>query len=109
MANPITVTTINPQTFVMPSSRYVNSAVIQYGINNTLTFETYVRPTRAISSTDKFTTVPAGEEYRPDLTSYRAYGTVDYWWLILEFNGIWDIFDYTVGTNLRIPNAYNLT
>ena len=108
MATAITTTNISPKTFVTASSRYANSTVIQYGDNNILTFKTYVRNDPVISSTDKFTVVPPGEEYRPDLTSYLAYNSVDYWWLIMEFNGIFDIYDYKSGLNIRIPSVNNL-
>jgi hypothetical protein len=108
MANSITATTIPARTYVTVSSRYVNSTVVTYGDTNVLTFETYVRQLKPPSDNDKYAVVPPGEEFRPDLTSYRAYGTVDFWWLILENNGIFDIFDYKAGTNIRIPSAFNL-
>ena len=108
MATNITTTNIRPTIFVTASSRFAKSSVIQYGDNQILTFTTYKRNNRSTSSSDKFTIVPAGEEYRPDLTSYRAYNTVDYWWLIMEFNGIFDVYDYRAGLNLRIPSANNL-
>ena len=108
MATTIQTTNISPTTFVTPSSRYAKSSVIQYGNNQILTFTTYKRNNPTISSSDKFTIVPPGEEYRPDLTSYRAYNTVDYWWLIMEFNGIFDIYDYKSGTNIRIPGVDKL-
>ena len=108
MATAIQTTSISPTTFVTASSRYKKSTVIQYGNNQILTFTTYQRKKQSISSSDKFTIVTPGEEYRPDLTSYRTYGIVDYWWLIMEFNGIYDIYDYKSGLNIRIPNANNL-
>ena len=43
-------------------------------------------------------------EHRPDLISFIHYGTVEYWWLILEINDIIDPFSelYT-GRDIMIP------
>jgi len=107
MAVPIQISSSKSQNYVTPSSRYVASDVIVYGEQGILTFETYKRQS-TISSQDMFAIIPAGEEYRPDLTSYRAYGTVDFWWRIMEVNKIYDIYDYVSGTNIRIPSPINL-
>jgi hypothetical protein len=46
---------------------------------------------------------------RPDLISYKVYGTVKYWWLIMMVNGIGDIFsDLEVGLTLQIPNILDI-
>jgi len=53
---------------------------------------------------------------RPDLISYKAYGTVGFWWLILSINGIMDIFNsdvntpnkFIVGMTLKIPNILDI-
>ena len=45
-------------------------------------------------------------EFRPDLVSYEAYGVVDFWWKIMEFNNIKDIFDFKAGINLTIPDQF---
>lgn len=53
---------------------------------------------------DIFVIVTADLLYRPDLISYKAYGTSDYWWAIYEFNQIRDpFFDLKLGSILRIP------
>jgi hypothetical protein len=50
------------------------------------------------------TLVPAGMEGRPDLLSYRLYGTVDYWWVLLVANNIVDPFEQLVaGKQIRVP------
>lgn len=33
------------------------------------------------------------EEYRPDLVCYRIYGTIEYWWILLEINDISNIWE----------------
>ena len=46
---------------------------------------------------------------RPDIISYKIYGTIGYWWLILALNGIQDpLHDLTVGLLLKIPNVLDI-
>jgi len=40
-----------------------------------------------------YTQIHKSEEYRPDLLSFRLYDTIEYWWIILEINGISNIWD----------------
>ena len=41
---------------------------------------------------------------RPDLISYKAYGSPDFWWVIYEFNEIRDpLFDLRMGMLIRLP------
>ena len=59
-----------------------------------------------LEESDGDTFVQITQEYinRPDLISYKAYGTPDLWWVIYEFNGIRDpLFELKIGTILRIP------
>lgn len=107
MATKIEYTEIDPRTYVNISSRYATSKVILYGDENIPTFETYKRMPFEFEGTDRYTVIPPGEEYRPDLTSYRAYGVVDLWWQIMEANSIFDIYDYKSGVNIRIPKPFN--
>ena len=109
MANKIEVSDKSATNFVTSSSRYAGSDVlVYYGDNKVLTFETYKRQAIDLSNNDKYKIINAGEEYRPDITSYRAYGTPDFWWYILEANNIFDIFDYKAGKNIRVPAAPDL-
>lgn len=103
MANNISYPNISSKRFISFSSRYINSKVLYYGDNKKLTFETYKRKKIISSPSDKFLLINSSNEYRPDLVSYAAYGTVDYWWYIMEFNGIKDIYDFKSGITLRIP------
>ena len=48
--------------------------------------------------------ITKGSEYRPDLVSFDEYGTIDFWWKIMEVNGIKDILDFAAGRNIRLPN-----
>ena len=53
--------------------------------------------------------VDAVDYMRPDLVSYKSYGTVDYWWVILLVNNIDDAFhEIEVGSLLIIPNVLDI-
>lgn len=42
---------------------------------------------------------------RPDLISFKAYGTPDLWWAILDFNNIKDpLFEIKIGQIIKIPS-----
>ena len=105
MANFIEKTTISPKRFVPVTSRYADSTIIYYTENKLLTFSSYKKNETIFRKEDKYYVVTAGTEYRPDLVSNIAYGTVDFWWKIMEANNIKDIFDFKSGLNIRIPNS----
>lgn len=105
MANYIKYTNLNSRNFVPVTSRYTNSSVLYYGENNILTFTTYKKPKYTPTNTDKYTVVTGGTEYRPDLVSSAAYGTVDFWWKILEANGLKDVYEFKAGLNIVLPSA----
>ena len=86
MAVPVALAEIEAKRFVTATSRYAESQVLLYGKDRLLTFASYKRKPYVPSDSDRFAVVPPGEEYRPDLTAFRAYGIVDYWWLLMEVN-----------------------
>lgn len=46
---------------------------------------------------------------RPELISFKVYGSVQYWWLICHVNKIYDIFnDIKSGMLLIIPNMIDI-
>jgi len=103
MPNPITVADIKADRFVAPTSRYIDSQVLYYGPNHVLTFSTYKRGTYPTANNDKFMVIKKGSEYRPDLVSFDQYGTVSFWWKIMEANGMKDILEFEAGKNIRLP------
>lgn len=111
MANYIEETNISSKRFVPVTSRYAGSVVVYYTENKLLSFKTYKKNVRETEKniktnfSDKFYVVNPGTEYRPDLVSLKAYGTVDFWWKILEANNIKDIFDFKSGLNITVPNV----
>ena len=103
MANYTEQTVLSASRFVNTASRYYDSRVVYYTENKLLTFNLYKKTEIPLSSNDKYLVVSSGQEYRPDLISKMAYGAVDFWWRIMEANGIKDVFDIKIGLNLRIP------
>lgn len=107
MANKIEYTNIDSNIFVTRSSRYSNSNVIYYGDNKSITFTTYKKNAYVPSTNDQVAVIPTSMQYRPDLVSRKKYGTVDFWWKILEINNIKDIFDFKAGKTIVLPeNIY---
>lgn len=46
---------------------------------------------------------------RPDLISYKIYGTVKYWWIVLTYNGIENPFTgLEIGDLIKIPNILDI-
>jgi len=90
--------------FVSVSSRYSNAEIIYWGPLRKITFTTYKKRTYPYNSTDKFTIIPPGMEYRPDKMSSSVYGISDFWWKILEANNMNDVYDFKAGVNVRLPD-----
>lgn len=95
--------TASPSNYVNSLSRYTNSKIYVYGDEKKLTFETYKRRNFLLSQFDKYTIIPEGYAYRPDLVSSKVYGYPDSWWLIMEINGIYDVNDFVAGKTIRLP------
>jgi hypothetical protein len=105
MPNRLIETTLRPEDGVVaPLSRYLTAKIIYYGDNNVQTFKTYKKQIIPNDSQDTFDVVPAGMEFRPDLVSRKAYGVPDFWWKIMEANGLMDIMDFKAGLNIRLPH-----
>jgi hypothetical protein len=105
MPNNIEIANINYRSLIDPASRYNKSSIIYYGDKKFITFETYKRDSYSVSANDKFYVITKITEYRPDLVSKKAYGTVSYWWKLLEANGMMDIMQFKAGTNIVIPGS----
>jgi len=107
MANKISIVTNRRSEDVVPTtSRYAESIMLYYTVGEVtyMTFNTYKKTLMPEESSDKFTTITPGTEYRPDLVSNNAYGTPDFWWRIMEANNIKDIFNFKSGLTIRIPD-----
>lgn len=45
-----------------------------------------------------------GESDRPDLLSFRLYGSPQYWWILLIYNDLSSIEDLNEGQNISFPS-----
>lgn len=108
MANKIEfVQNVRPTDFVTSVSRYSASRVIYYSDQKITTFETYKKPKYVASKGDQVAVIPAKMEYRPDLASKEKYGLPDFWWRILEVNGMKDVIEFKAGKTIILPeNVY---
>jgi len=108
MANSIEYNTnIKADEFVTKSSRYIDSRVIYYSDAKIITFETYKKTPIMPSPSDKVAVITPGMQYRPDLVSKEKYGTVDFWWKIMEANKMKDIMEFQSGKTIILPeNIY---
>jgi len=104
MANKIEFTEFSPvDGFVASSSRYAKARIVYYGEARKIAFATYRKRSYPFSKSDKFTVVPPGMEFRPDMMSTQVYGVPDYWWRILEANDMKDIYEFKSGAIIRLP------
>jgi hypothetical protein len=106
MTVPIQVTDIRPETIVTGSSRYATRKVIYYSEHKFITFDTYIRTKYKPDGKEKVMVINKGVEFRPDLVSFDFYGSVDYWWKIMEANNIKDIYDFKAGRTILLPHLF---
>lgn len=90
------------------TSRYQKSDLLFYSQFQILTFETYDRLYNPATVTKKisdvrFYLITQGTQYKPWLVSNDAYGDPGYWWLIMEFNNLFDIEEFESGKTIKIP------
>lgn len=53
--------------------------------------------------------VETSDLMRPDLISYKIYGTITYWWLLMMINEIQNpLKDLEVGMLLQVPNILDI-
>lgn len=93
----------NARQFVGSTSRYLKSRVLQYSEKNHTTFEIYKRKRSIPHNNDQWVEITKAVEYRPDLVSTEIYGAPDFWWRLLEHNGMKDILEFKAGQNIKIP------
>ncbi len=94
--------------FVAQTSRYLNSKIIHYVIDETkyLTFETFKKPQRSPNDQDRFYVITPGTQHRPDLVAKSAYGKEGYWWVLLLANDMKDVLEFEAGKTIIIPTPY---
>ena len=97
---------------------YINSDYIsdeKYDLAKFMNFETDNFDVLDSYFLDNFKNLPQSgvfvistEEFRPELISYKIYGSVFYWSLILIYNDIIDLDDLQTGVNLKYFDVKDL-
>ena len=68
----------------------------------------YFRLFKAINPTRPFQ-LTKYDANRPDRVSMEVYGVMDYWWIILKFNNIADVFyEFQEGDIIQIPDVQDI-
>jgi hypothetical protein len=96
---------INPD--FISDEKYSLEKFMPYEIDNYDVLNSYfLEHIKDIPVSGSFTIL--SEEFRPDLISYRIFGTVNYWSLIMFYNDILSIEDLTTGTVINYFSARDL-
>jgi hypothetical protein len=54
--------------------------------------------------------VAGHEDQRPDMICNNIYGTIDYWWILVQFNDIVDVFtELKEGMILKVPDIKDIS
>ena len=91
------------RSYVPPTSRYAMTPIIYY--EGKLAYPIYRKKKASFSSQDQHYEITKEVEFRPDIVSYRTYGAPDYWWKIMEMNGMKDILEFRAGRNIILPGG----
>lgn len=54
-------------------------------------------------------TITSQEHLNPALTSYNMYRNKMWWQVIMAYNNISDLWDFTEGTRIRVPDLNEMT
>lgn len=63
---------------------------------------TFIQELRELPSAGEF--IVQNEEGRPELVSFRIYGTTQHWWILLIYNDILETDGFTNGDVIRFPS-----
>ena len=88
---------------VSGTSRYARTPLQYYTEKKYVTFTTYKRPKVRTSDQDQWLQITKAVEFRPDLVSHEIYGSWEFWWRLMEANGMKDILEFKAGVNIRLP------
>lgn len=103
MPNPVKYTGSEGMAYTTTSSRYAMTPVIIY--EGKATYPVYRKRYSPFGPQDRHYEITKETEYRPDKVSHRFYGTPDYWWKVMEMNGMKDILEFKAGRNIVLPGG----
>ena len=92
------------RTFV---ERYEPERFIDYNVDNyDILTSAMLMELQSIPASGRF--VVNGQDARPDLVSYEIYSDVQYWWIILLYNGLNFVTELVTGMELKYPSSSDL-
>jgi len=103
MPREIEYTKAEGRSYVPPSSRYARTPVVYY--EGRLTYPIYKKKRLNFAPQDQHYEITKDVEFRPDLVSYMFFGAPDFWWKIMEMNGMKDILEFRSGRNIILPGS----
>jgi hypothetical protein len=103
MPKPIEYTKSEGRKYVPVTSRYVSASIILY--EGKLAFPIYKNKQVRLSPNDQHYEITQDMEYRPDKVSNMFFGAPDFWWRIMEANGMKDILEFREGKNIILPGS----
>lgn len=103
MARSFENTAYEGRKYAGPTSRYATTPVIKY--EGKLTYPIYKKKKLGISPQDQHYEITREMEYRPDLVALTFFGAPDFWWRIMEINGMKDILEFRAGRNIILPGS----
>lgn len=89
------------------SERYDMSKFMLYDVDNhdPLT-SNFIRELLNLQPQGQYTV--QGEDNRPDLLSYKIYGSTQYWWILLSYNNILEFDNISTGDTISYPSLGDL-
>ncbi len=99
----IEYTGLKARDFVDAPSRYNKNYIIKYG--DKIAYPIYRKSNVTFSKLDQYYEISKDMEYRPDLVSYNFFAAPDFWWKIMEMNGMKDILEFKAGRTIRLPGS----
>ena len=70
-----------------------------------MAYPIYKKKKLSFAPSDLYYEITKDVEYRPDLVSNQYYSVPDYWWKIMEMNGMKDVLEFRAGRNIRLPGG----
>ena len=87
---------------------YLDKSNTVYGLEVILTSNDFAKYNFIYPS--YYYSVESDDVQRPDLISLKLYGTIDFWWLLMKFNGVDDVWnELYVGQVLKVPDVRDFT
>lgn len=83
--------------------RFDTIKFFNFNVDNIDPLDSYfISNIQKLPATGTYTIV--SEDKRPDLVSYQLYEDTQYWWILMIYNKILDISEFSAGTDIVYPD-----